>query len=246
MSPATGIHAFLFLRHIVKKTYLTLICLTVVSANKIKGFDPKKNRFREAVKNPAFCQSGPMQTMCRVNWKARVEFISTPRTQRAQRHEGNASFSLSYSLWLKPLRSALPRFRFRQTGCAGRWKGQLPRNSNRFKPIWLGAAPDAAKNRLKHPTMNDLQYNRGLVGAKPVKVCQSDCVRLRSTSRRRAGMARRSAANSEIGENDRDIQDYSGNMGRTHGSSGEPGNSDQFGFCKRPGSAQRGWRFVNI
>jgi len=28
--------------------------LTAVSANKIKGFLPEKNRFREAVKNPAF------------------------------------------------------------------------------------------------------------------------------------------------------------------------------------------------
>ena len=36
--------------HLVKKTYLTLVYLTVVSANKIKGFVPEKNRFREAVK----------------------------------------------------------------------------------------------------------------------------------------------------------------------------------------------------
>jgi len=39
----------------VKKTYTTLLCLTVVSANKIKGFVPEKNRFREAVKKRLFC-----------------------------------------------------------------------------------------------------------------------------------------------------------------------------------------------
>jgi len=33
---------------------LTLLGLTAVLANKIKGFVPEKNRFREAVKNPAF------------------------------------------------------------------------------------------------------------------------------------------------------------------------------------------------
>ena len=35
---------------IVKKTYLTLLYLTGVSANKIKGFVREKNRFPEAVK----------------------------------------------------------------------------------------------------------------------------------------------------------------------------------------------------
>jgi hypothetical protein len=39
-----------FLGPLVKKTYLTLVYLTVVLANKIKGFVGEKNRFPEAVK----------------------------------------------------------------------------------------------------------------------------------------------------------------------------------------------------
>ena len=38
----------------VNKTYLTLMYLTAVFASKIKGFVAEKNRFPEAVKNPAF------------------------------------------------------------------------------------------------------------------------------------------------------------------------------------------------
>ena len=48
-----------FLQASVKKTYLTFMYLTVVSANKIKGFVHEKNRFREAVKNPAFLLKWP-------------------------------------------------------------------------------------------------------------------------------------------------------------------------------------------
>ena len=46
-----------------------------------------------------------------------------------------------------------------------------------------------AKNMLEHLTKNDLRYNRRLGGAKPVKVCQSDCVGLQSASRHHAGGA---------------------------------------------------------
>jgi hypothetical protein len=45
--------------------------------------------------------------------------------------------------------------------------------------------------------MNDLQYNQRLSSAKPVKVCQSDCVGLQSASRRRAGAALWRAAKAE-------------------------------------------------
>jgi hypothetical protein len=48
-----------FFRASVKKTYLTLLGLTAVFACKIKGFVPEKNRFREAVKNPAFLLKWP-------------------------------------------------------------------------------------------------------------------------------------------------------------------------------------------
>ena len=43
-----------------------------------------------------------MQTMCRANWKAGVEFISPRRTRRARRDEGKDSSSWSSCpLWLK-------------------------------------------------------------------------------------------------------------------------------------------------
>jgi len=44
---------------IVKKTYLTLLYWTGVSANKIKGFVREKNRFPEAVKIRAFLLNWP-------------------------------------------------------------------------------------------------------------------------------------------------------------------------------------------
>jgi hypothetical protein len=48
-----------FFRASVKKTYLTSLYLTVVLANKTKGFVPERNPFPEAVKNPAFLLKWP-------------------------------------------------------------------------------------------------------------------------------------------------------------------------------------------
>jgi hypothetical protein len=50
----------------VKKTYLTLIGLTVVFGCKIKGFVHEKNRFREAVKIMAFMPNSANEcALCR-------------------------------------------------------------------------------------------------------------------------------------------------------------------------------------
>ena len=63
-----------------------------------------------------------------------------------------------------------------------------------------------ANDMPKHLTMNDLQYNRHLGGAKPVKVCQSDRVGFPSARDRRPEGPLRCAAKTEIGANKRDIQ----------------------------------------
>ena len=70
-----------FFRASVKKTYLTLLGLTAVSVNKIKGFVPEKNRFREAVKNPFFCQIGPMSALCCDKWGRLPGFRFHPRSR---------------------------------------------------------------------------------------------------------------------------------------------------------------------
>ena len=148
-----------------------------------------------------------MQTMCRVNWKAREEFISPRRTRRAQRHESKDSSSWSSCpLWLKTASAEAGHVQSRPVTVI---IGRMPRSALSANDVsggtpallWISThfgllRPVSTKKRkinleltqselaesnesqpawnmLKHLTINDLRYNWGLDGAKPVKVCQS-------------------------------------------------------------------------
>ena len=145
--------------------------------------------------------------MCRVNWKAREEFISPRRTRRAQRHESKDSSSWSSCpLWLKTASAEAGHVQSRPVTVI---IGRMPRSALSANDVsggtpallWISThfgllRPVSTKKRkinleltqselaesnesqpawnmLKHLTINDLRYNWGLDGAKPVKVCQS-------------------------------------------------------------------------
>ena len=105
---------------------------------------------------------------------------------------------------------------FRGNSVVGRSRAVKPgqTKSNRYGWRLSGSAASGQSHApgklMQILPLNDLQYNRGLSGAKPVKVCQSDCLGLQSASRRPAGAGFGRAAKAGVGANGGEIQDGSG------------------------------------